>query len=36
MAVGAGLLLYVDRQRFVVQRQFGSWNRSSVDTAQHA
>ena len=25
MAVGAGLLLYVDRQRFVVLRQFGSW-----------
>ncbi len=38
MAVGAGLLLYVDRQRFVVVRQFGTWqaNRSSVDTAQHA
>jgi DHA1 family inner membrane transport protein len=36
MAVGAGLLLYVDRQRFVVMRQFGSWSRSSVDTAQHA
>jgi DHA1 family inner membrane transport protein len=36
MAAGAGLLLYVDRQRFVVQRQFGSWSRSSVDTAQHA
>ncbi len=36
MAVGAGLLLYVDRQRFVVLRQFGSWNRSSVDTPQHA
>jgi predicted MFS family arabinose efflux permease len=38
MAVGAGLLLYVDRQRFVVVRQFGTWqaNRSSVDSAQHA
>jgi predicted MFS family arabinose efflux permease len=38
MAVGAGLLLYVDRQRFVVVRQFGTWqaNRSSVDAAQHA
>ena len=36
MAAGSGLLLYVDRQRFVVLRQFGSWNRSSVDTTQHA
>ncbi len=36
MAVGSGLLLYVDRQRFVVMRQFGSWDRSSVDTTQHA
>ncbi|HSL73933.1 MAG TPA: MFS transporter [Ilumatobacteraceae bacterium] len=38
MAVGAGLLLYVDRQRFVVTRQFGSWqwSRGSVDTTQHA
>lgn len=38
MAVGSALLLYVDRQRFVVVRQFGTWqaNRSSVDTAQHA
>jgi predicted MFS family arabinose efflux permease len=36
MAAGAGLLLYVDRQRFVVLRQFGNWNRLSVDTTQHA
>jgi DHA1 family inner membrane transport protein len=38
MAIGATLLLYVDRQRFVVVRQFGTWqaNRSSVDTTQHA
>jgi len=36
MAVGSGLLLYVDRQRFVVMRQFGSWTRPSVDTTQHA
>ncbi len=38
MSVGAALLLYVDRQRFVVVRQFGNWqaNRSSVDTTQHA
>ncbi|MGB0111896.1 MAG: MFS transporter [Ilumatobacteraceae bacterium] len=33
MAVGGCLLLYVDRQRFVVVRQFGV--RSSVDPAQH-
>ena len=38
MSVGAILLLYVDRQRFVVVRQFGTWqaNRSSVDATQHA
>jgi MFS transporter, DHA1 family, inner membrane transport protein len=38
MSFGAFLLLYVDRQRFVVVRQFGTWvaNRSSVDTTQHA
>lgn len=38
MSFGAFLLLYVDRQRFVVVRQFGTWaaKRSSVDTAQHA
>jgi predicted MFS family arabinose efflux permease len=38
MSIGAALLLYVDRQRFVVVRQFGTWqaNRSSVDAAQHA
>jgi predicted MFS family arabinose efflux permease len=38
MAVGAVLLLYVDRQRFVVTRQYGSWqwSRGSVDTTQHA
>ena len=38
MMVGSALLLYVDRQRFVVVRQFGAWqaNRSSVDTTQHA
>jgi len=38
MTFGACLLLYVDRQRFVVVRQFGTWaaKRSSIDTAQHA
>lgn len=38
MALGGALLLYVDRQRFVVVRQFGTWqaNRASVDTTQHA
>jgi len=38
MATGGVLLLYVDRQRFVVVRQFGTWqaNRVSVDTTQHA
>ena len=38
MSFGAVLLLYVDRRRFVVVRQFGVWQagRSSVDTTQHA
>ncbi len=38
MATGSFLLLYVDRQRFVVVRQFGTWasNRVSVDSTQHA
>jgi DHA1 family inner membrane transport protein len=36
MSTGAALLLYVDRERFVVTRQFGRWPRSSVDAAQHA
>jgi DHA1 family inner membrane transport protein len=38
IATGGLLLLYVDRQRFVVVRQFGTWqaNRGSVDTTQHA
>jgi DHA1 family inner membrane transport protein len=33
MALGAGLLLYVDRQRFVAVRQYGAWAqaRASVD-----
>lgn len=37
MTFGGCLLLYVDRQRFVVVRQFGAWaaNRS-VDATQHA
>jgi predicted MFS family arabinose efflux permease len=37
MSAGACLLLYVDRQRFVVVRQYGAWSeaRSSVDSAQH-
>ena len=38
MSFGAVLLLYVDRRRFVVVRQFGVWqsSRDSVDTTQHA
>lgn len=34
---GSCLLLYVDRQRFVVVRQYGSWSQSrvSVDPTQH-
>jgi predicted MFS family arabinose efflux permease len=38
MTIGAALLIYVDRQRFVVVRQFGAWqaNRTSVDPTQHA
>jgi len=34
---GSCLLLYVDRQRFVVVRQYGSWSqsRASVDPTQH-
>jgi len=37
MAFGACLLLYVDRQRFVVVRQFGTWSANrSVDATQHA
>ena len=38
MSVGACLLLYVDRRRFVVVRQFGAWSatRASVDSPQHA
>jgi DHA1 family inner membrane transport protein len=38
MTFGSCLLLYVDRQRFVVVRQYGAWAqaRSSVDSAQHA
>ena len=38
MSVGAFLLLYVDRQRFVVVRQYGAWSqaRASVDSTQHA
>lgn len=38
MSVGSFLLLYVDRKRFVVVRQYGAWSqaRSSVDTTQHA
>lgn len=35
MASGACMLLYVDRRRFVVLRQFGTWTRS-VDATQHA
>ncbi len=38
MAAGSFLLLYVDRKRFVVVRQYGAWAnaRASVDTTQHA
>ncbi len=38
MTFGGLVLLYVDRKRFVVVRQFGSWaaTRTSVDTTQHA
>jgi hypothetical protein len=42
IAFGAGLLLYVDRQRFVVVRQWGTWVATppsidaSIDTTQHA
>jgi predicted MFS family arabinose efflux permease len=39
MTAAAALLLYVDRKRFVVVRQFGTWPtswRGSVDTTQHA
>ena len=38
MSFGAVLLLYVDRQRFIVVRQYGTWAhaRSSVDSAQHS
>jgi predicted MFS family arabinose efflux permease len=38
MSLGGFVLLYVDRQRFVVVRQFGNWaaTRSSVDATQHA
>jgi hypothetical protein len=40
MALGSFLLLYVDRKRFVVVRQYGAWSqaraRASVDAAQHA
>jgi predicted MFS family arabinose efflux permease len=38
MSFGAFLLLYVDRKRFVVVRQYGAWSqaRSSVDSAQHS
>jgi MFS transporter, DHA1 family, chloramphenicol resistance protein len=38
MTFGSALLLYVDRRRFVVVRQFGTWatSRSSIDTTQHA
>lgn len=37
MSFGGLLLLYVDRQRFVVVRQYGAWAqaRASVDSAQH-
>lgn len=35
MTFGGCLLLYVDRQRFVVVRQFGAWARS-IDSTQHA
>ncbi len=38
MSFGGCLLLYVDRQRFVVVRQYGAWSqaRASVDSTQHA
>jgi predicted MFS family arabinose efflux permease len=38
MSLGGFVLLYVDRKRFVVVRQFGNWTamRSSVDSAEHA
>lgn len=38
MSLGSCLLLYVDRRRFVVVRQFGAWSaaRASVDSPQHA
>lgn len=38
MSSGSFLLLYVDRQRFVVVRQYGTWSqsRASVDSAHHA
>jgi DHA1 family inner membrane transport protein len=38
MAIGSFLLLYVDRKRFVVVRQYGAWSdaRASVDSTQHA
>jgi DHA1 family inner membrane transport protein len=38
MSFGSMLLLYVDRRRFVVVRQYGAWSqaRASVDPTQHA
>jgi DHA1 family inner membrane transport protein len=38
MTCGALVLLYVDRKRFVVVRQYGAWaqSRTSVDATQHA
>ena len=38
MSLGSFLLLYVDRQRFVVVRQYGAWSqaRASVDPVQQA
>jgi predicted MFS family arabinose efflux permease len=37
MSLGSFLLLYVDRKRFVVVRQYGAWSqaRASVDPTQH-
>ncbi len=37
MSLGSLLLLYVDRKRFVVVRQYGAWSqaRASVDPTQH-
>ena len=35
MGLGAVLLLYVDRERFVVTRQFGRW-KPSIDAAEHS